>query len=232
MLTLRKAGDRGHAEHGWLDSWHTFSFADYYDPAHMGIGPLRVLNDDRIQPGTGFGLHPHRDMEILTYVLEGALSHRDSMGNGSVITPCDVQRMSAGTGVTHSERNAADSPTHLLQIWILPGRLGQPPGYEQSRFPAADKRGRLRLIASPDGKQGSVTIDQDALLHAGLFDGDERATYALSPGRQGYLHIARGSILVNKLSLNAGDAVHWSAPEALEMRAGRDAELLLFDLPA
>jgi redox-sensitive bicupin YhaK (pirin superfamily) len=232
MLTLRKAAERGHAQHGWLDSWHTFSFAEYHDPAHMGIGPLRVLNDDRIQPGTGFGTHPHRDMEIISYVLDGALGHRDSMGNGSVIVPGDVQRMSAGTGVMHSERNAADgAATHFLQIWILPRRRGQPPGYEQKHFPAADKRGTLRLIASPDGSEGSVTIDQDVRLHAALIDGPERATYRLADGRQAYLHVARGRVSVNGRGLVEGDAVHLAAAGELQIAEGGDAEILLFDLP-
>jgi len=232
MLTLRKATDRGHAKHGWLDSWHTFSFAEYHDPAHMGIGPLRVLNDDRIQPGTGFGTHPHRDMEIISYVLDGALGHHDSMGNGSVIVPGDVQRMSAGTGVMHSERNAAeDSATHFLQIWIVPRRRGQPPGYEQKHFAAADKRGRLRLIASPDGSEGSVTIDQDVRLYAALIDGAERATYRLDAGRQAYLHVARGQVGINGQPLVEGDAVHLPGAGELQITDGRDAEVLLFDLP-
>ncbi len=232
MLSLRKAEDRGHAGHGWLDSWHTFSFADYHDPAHLGIGPLRVLNDDRIQPGTGFGTHSHRDMEIVSYVLEGALAHRDSMGNGSVIVPGDVQRLSAGRGIQHSERNAADgAATHFLQIWIIPRHRGQPPGYEQKHFSAAEKRGRLRLIASPDGREGSVTIDQDVLLQAALIDGEERATHAVSPGRQAYLHVARGRIGVNGQALLAGDAVHCADPGELQIGGGTDAEILLFDLP-
>lgn len=232
MLILRKATDRGHAAHGWLDSWHTFSFADYYDASHMGVGPLRVLNDDRIQPGTGFGTHPHRDMEIISYVLEGALGHRDSMGNGSVIVPGDVQRMSAGTGVMHSERNAADAATHFLQIWIVPRRRGQPPGYEQKHFGAADKRGRLRLIASPDGEDGSVTIDQDLRLHAGLFDGEERGAVSIGGGRQAYLHLARGRLVVNDQSLAAGDAISLTAPGQITIASGQDAEVLVFDLPA
>jgi redox-sensitive bicupin YhaK (pirin superfamily) len=232
MLTLRKATDRGHARHGWLDSWHTFSFAEYHDPAHMGIGPLRVLNDDRIQPGTGFGTHPHRDMEIISYVIDGALGHRDSMGNGSVIVPGDVQRMSAGTGVMHSERNAAENAaTHFLQIWIEPRRRGQPPAYEQKHFAAADKRGRLRLIASPDGSEGSVTIDQDVRLHAALFDGAERTTHRVDSGRQAYLHVARGQVGVNGQALAEGDAVHLIGAGELQVAEGRDAEILLFDLP-
>ncbi|MCU0758699.1 MAG: pirin family protein [Steroidobacteraceae bacterium] len=233
MLQIRPAADRGHADHGWLDSWHTFSFADYHDPEHMGIGPLRVLNDDRIQPGTGFGTHPHRDMEIVSYVLDGALAHRDSMGNGSVIVPGDVQRMSAGTGVLHSEHNAAEhQPTHFLQIWFLPRHRGRAPGYEQKHFPAAEKRGRLRLVASPDGAQGSVTIDQDARLYAGLFDGAERATHSVASGRQAYLHVARGRVRVDGTTLGEGDAARLAAGGELRIEGGEDAEVLLFDLPA
>jgi hypothetical protein len=232
MLTVRKAADRGHAQHGWLDSWHAFSFADYHDPDHMGVGPLRVLNDDRIQPGTGFGTHPHRDMEIISYVLQGALGHRDSMGNGSVIVPGDVQRLSAGTGVMHSERNAAESTTHFLQIWIVPRRRGQPPGYEQKHFSAADKRGRLRLIASPDGQDGSVSIDQDLRLHAALLHGEERVVHALGAGRQAYLHVARGRVSANGQALAEGDALRLAGPGELQVAEGDDAEVLLFDLPA
>lgn len=233
MLHIRPAADRGHASHGWLDSWHSFSFADYYDPTRMGVGPLRVLNDDRIEPGSGFGSHPHRDMEIISYVLHGALAHRDSMGNGSVIVPGDVQRMSAGSGVLHSERNAAEGDTtHFLQIWIIPRRRGQMPGYEQKRFEAADKRGRLRLIASPDGAEGSVTIDQDARLHAGLFDGAEQASFTVATGRQAYLHVARGRLRLNGRALAAGDAAHLAAPGELRLDGGEDAEVLLFDLAA
>jgi redox-sensitive bicupin YhaK (pirin superfamily) len=233
MLQIRPAADRGHADHGWLDSWHTFSFADYHDPAHMGIGPLRVLNDDRIQPGTGFGTHPHRDMEIVSYVLDGALAHRDSMGNGSVIVPGDVQRLSAGTGVLHSEHNAAErQATHFLQIWFLPRHRGRAPGYEQKHFAAAEKRGRLRLIASPDGAEGSVTIDQDARLHAGLFDGAERATHVVAAGRQAYLHVARGRIRANGTVLGEGDAARLAAGGELQVEGGEGAEVLLFDLSA
>jgi len=232
MLTLRKGTDRGHAAHGWLESWHTFSFAEYYDANHLGIGPLRVLNDDRIQPGTGFGTHPHRDMEIISYVLEGALDHRDSMGNGSVIVPGDVQRMSAGTGVMHSERNAAKTATHFLQIWILPRRQGQPPGYEQKHFGTAEKRGRLRLIASPDGADGSATIDQEVRLHAGLFDGEERAAFSIGAGRQVYLHLACGHLVVNDQPLAEGDALRVTTPGEITFASGQAAELLVFDLPA
>ena len=232
MMRLRRAADRGHALHGWLDSWHTFSFADYHDPAHMAIGPLRVLNDDRIQPGTGFGTHPHRDMEIVSYVLDGALAHRDSMGNGSVIRPGDVQRMSAGTGVLHSEHNADPAAvTHFLQIWFLPARRGIAPGYEQKFFPAEQKRGRLRLVASPDGADGSVTIQQDARLYAGLLDGGERAHHALGPGRQAYVHVARGALRIDGERLGAGDAVQLRDVGDIELADGATAEVLLFDLP-
>lgn len=240
MMTLRKAQDRGHADHGWLDSWHSFSFADYHDPAHMGVGNLRVINEDRIQPGTGFGTHGHRDMEIVSYVLEGALAHQDSMGNGKaggahggVIRPGDVQRMSAGTGVLHSEFNhAKDQATHFLQIWILPRHRGIEPGYEQKHFDAESKRGRLRLIASPDGAEGSVTIHADASLSAGLFDGDEAAERALTPGRIAYVHVARGAIDVNGQRLAAGDAMTLRDEPRLLLSNGDGAEVLVFDLAA
>src|SRR5512147_1581809 len=198
VIEIRPAEERGHAQHGWLDSWHSFSFADYYDPAHMGFSALRVINEDRIQPGTGFGTHGHRDMEIISYVLEGALAHKDSMGNGSSIIPGDVQRMSAGRGVQHSEFNhAKDAVTHFLQIWIEPSVRGIAPGYEQKHFDAAAKRGRLRLVASPDGAEGSVTIHQDARLYAALLDGAESARHALAPGRNAYVHVVRGKLTVN-----------------------------------
>jgi redox-sensitive bicupin YhaK (pirin superfamily) len=230
MTELRLAGERGHANHGWLDSWHSFSFGDYYDPRHMGFGPLRVINEDRIAPGSGFPMHGHRDMEIISYVLAGALAHRDSMGNGSAIAPGDVQRMSAGTGVRHSEYNAHDGETHFLQIWIEPARLGLPPSYEQRRFPAAEKRGRLRAIAAPDGRDGSLTIHQDAVVYAGLFDGPESARLALRPGRKAYVHVARGKLAVNGLALAAGDALKTDAG-AIALADGADAEVLVFDLP-
>ena len=232
MLTIRKAEARGHANHGWLDSYHSFSFADYHDPAHMGFGPLRVINEDRVQPGSGFGTHGHRDMEIISYVLEGALGHKDSMGNGSSIVPGDVQRMSAGTGVRHSEYNhSQDQVTHFLQIWIEPKSTGIKPSYEQRHFTAADKRGRLRLIASADGRDGSVTINQDASLYAGLFDGAERAELRLAAGRKGYVHVARGAIEVNGQRLNAGDALKLDGVAAIELKDGQGAEVLAFDLP-
>ncbi|MFD1557974.1 pirin family protein [Paraburkholderia silviterrae] len=231
MLTIRRASERGHANHGWLDSWHSFSFADYFDEAHVHYGALRVLNDDRIAGGGGFGTHGHRDMEIVTYVLSGALAHRDSMGNGSTIRPGDVQRMSAGTGVMHSEFNASkDEEAHLLQIWLLPTAPGGAPGYEERRFDDADKRGRLRLIASPDGRDGSVTVQADASIHAALIDGGERAGYALPPGRRAYVHVARGALEVNGERLAAGDAAMIEAETAVTLANGEAAEVLLFDV--
>lgn len=230
MTELRLAGERGHANHGWLDSWHSFSFADYYDPRHMGFGPLRVLNEDRIAPGSGFPMHGHRDMEIISYVLAGALAHRDSIGNGSTIVPGDVQRMSAGTGVRHSEYNAHDGETHFLQIWIEPARRGLPPAYEQRRFAAAEKRGRLRPIAAPDGREGALTIHQDAVLYAGLFDGTESARLALRARRKAYVHVARGKLAVNGVALAAGDALMTDAG-TITLADGADAEVLAFDLP-
>jgi hypothetical protein len=238
MITLRRSAERGYADHGWLKSFHSFSFADYHDPRHMGVGNLRVINEDRVAPGTGFGTHGHRDMEIVSYVLEGALAHKDSMGNGTapgahagVIRPGDVQRMSAGTGVRHSEFNhAADETTHFLQIWILPDCSGIEPGYEQRRFEAAAKRGRLALVASPDGREGSVTIHADATLSAGLFDGAERLEIALDPARIAYVHLARGALRVNGLLLHAGDAVRLDDEPKLALEGGTDAEVLVFDL--
>ena len=232
MIEVRRAAERGHAQHGWLDSWHSFSFADYHDPAHMGYSALRVINEDRIQPGTGFGTHGHRDMEIVSYVLEGALAHKDSMGTGSTIVPGDVQRMSAGRGVQHSEFNhSKDGVTHFLQIWIEPNVRGIPPGYEQKHFDAASKRGRLRLVASPDGADGSVTIHQDARIYAGLFDGAERAALPLAAGRKAYLHLVRGGLTVNGTLLGAGDALKASGVADLVLEKGEGAEALLFDLP-
>jgi redox-sensitive bicupin YhaK (pirin superfamily) len=231
MDELRLARERDHAEHGWLDSWHSFSFADYYDPHHMGFSALRVINEDRVQPGRGFGTHGHRDMEIISYVLEGSLGHRDSMGTGSTIRPGDVQRMSAGTGVMHSEFNhEPQGVTHFLQIWIEPGVRGIAPSYEQKHYSEADKRGRLRVIASPDGRDGSVTIHQDALLFAGLFDGAEQARYRLEGGRKGYVHVARGRVDVNAHRLSAGDALKSDGGE-LVIERGEGAEVLVFDLP-
>ncbi|UUX95591.1 pirin family protein [Aquabacterium sp. J223] len=232
MIELRAGADRGHADHGWLKSQHSFSFADYHDPQHMGFGPLRVINEDRVAPGMGFGTHGHRDMEIVSYVLEGELAHQDSMGNGSVIRPGDVQRMSAGTGVRHSEFNhAKDRTTHFLQIWIEPAERGIAPGYEEKHFPEAAKRGRLALLASPDGGEGSVTLHQDARLYAGLFDGDERASLQLAAGRLGYVHLARGTLTVNGRALVAGDALKLAGEPELRLEAGDGAEVLVFDLP-
>ncbi|HEU5294618.1 MAG TPA: pirin family protein [Burkholderiaceae bacterium] len=232
MITLRKSADRGFADHGWLKSQHSFSFADYYDADHMGFGNLRVINEDRIAPGTGFGTHGHRDMEILSYVLEGALAHRDSIGNGATIVPGELQRMSAGRGVMHSEYNAARDATHFLQIWILPSQRGIDPGYEQKAFRDGEKRGRLRLVASPDGRDGSLTLHADAKLYAGLLDGSERAQLTLAPGRLGYVHVARGTLQVNGQPLTAGDAALLSSEPQVELKAGSDAEVLVFDLAA
>jgi hypothetical protein len=232
MIELRPGNERGHARHGWLESYHSFSFADYYDPRHMGLGALRVINEDRVQPGTGFGTHGHRDMEIISYVLAGSLGHQDSMGNGSTIVPGDVQRMSAGSGVRHSEyNNEKAGVTHFLQIWIEPNVVGIPPSYEQKHFAAGEKRGRLRLIASPDGAEGSVRIHQEARIYAGLFDAAERARHALAPGRLGYVHVARGKVEVNGHALAAGDALKTDAG-SLELARGEDAEVLVFDLSA
>jgi redox-sensitive bicupin YhaK (pirin superfamily) len=234
MLTLRKSQDRGYADHGWLKSHHSFSFAEYHDPDHMGFGNLRVINEDRIAPGTGFGTHAHRDMEIVSYVLDGAIAHKDSMNNSSSIVPGEVQRMSAGTGVRHSEFNhAADKTTHFLQIWILPDRQGIAPGYEQKAFSAADKRGVLKLVASPDGPrhvQGSVTIHADASIYAGLFDGAERAELALDNKRLAYAHVVRGTVNVNGRALAAGDAAKLAGESRLVIDQGHEAEVIVFDL--
>jgi redox-sensitive bicupin YhaK (pirin superfamily) len=240
MITLRKSGERGFADHGWLKSRHSFSFADYYDPKHMGFGNLRVINEDRIAPGTGFGTHGHRDMEIVSYVLEGELAHKDSMGNGAaggahagVIRPGDVQRMSAGRGVMHSEFNhAPKDTTHFLQIWIQPDVRGIEPGYEQKRFEAAEKRGRLRLVASPDARDGSVTLHADAAIHAGLFDRGESAELALDPARKAYVHLVRGTLVVNGQSLSGGDALALEGESRLVLNDGDDAEVIVFDLAA
>ena len=232
MIELRPSADRGYADHGWLKSFHSFSFAGYQDPRHMGFGPLRVINEDRIAPGTGFGTHGHRDMEIISYVFEGALAHKDSMGNGSVIRPGDVQRMSAGRGVMHSEFNhEAAGETHFLQIWIEPAQIGIAPGYEERHFDAAAKRGRLVLIASPDGAQGSVRLHQDARVHAGLFDGDEQADLLVAPGRRVYLHVGRGSVEINGQRLAAGDAAKFTDEQRFRLSGGQQAEVLVFDLP-
>ena len=232
MQEVRRAGDRGHADHGWLSSYHSFSFAGYHDPEHVQFGPLRVINEDRVVPGAGFGTHGHRDMEILSYVLEGELAHKDSTGTSSTIRPGDVQRMSAGTGVMHSEFNASqERPVHFLQIWILPDRLGIAPGYEERRFEAAEKRGQLRLIASPDRAEGSVRLQQDARVYAGLLDGEERAHLDAGAGRRIYVHVARGQLAVNDVTLGAGDALKLTDTPRVKLRDGRDAEVLVFDLP-
>jgi hypothetical protein len=232
MLTVRKAEERGHANHGWLDSWHTFSFADYYDPAEMGYGALRVINDDKVEPGQGFGTHGHRDMEIITYVLEGALEHKDSMGNGSVIRPGNVQRMSAGTGVRHSEFNPSrEERVHLLQIWIEPKFTGVRPSYEEKEFTPAEKTGRLRLIAAPDGREGSVTIHQDALVYAALLDGRNAVAHALAPARRAYVHIARGAVKLNGIELKGGDGAKIVGESKLDFGGAKQAEVLVFDLP-
>ncbi len=230
MQEIRKSKDRGYADHGWLRSFHTFSFADYYDPGHMGFGPLRVINEDRINPDKGFGTHGHRDMEIISYVLDGELAHKDSMGNGSSIVPGDVQRMSAGSGVRHSEFNHAKSVTHFLQIWIEPNELGIEPGYEQKHFDAASKRGQLRLIASSDARDGSVKIHQDASLYAALVDGAEKVAHVLAAGRRAYVHVALGKVTVNGTPLEAGDAMKISSAGPVVLEQGASAEVLLFDL--
>jgi len=233
MLTLRKSLERGYADHGWLKSYHSFSFAGYHDPAHMGWGNLRVINEDRIDPGKGFGTHGHRDMEIISYVLEGNLAHKDSMGNVKGIPPGDVQRMSAGSGVMHSEFNhAAGQTTHFLQIWIEPNVRGIAPGYEQKTIAPAEKRGALRLVASPDGAQDSVSMHADARLYASLFDGDETATLALDPARKGYVFLVRGALSVNGQALAAGDAALLSGESQVTLTQGTDAEVLVFDLAA
>ena len=232
MVTIRKSSERGHANHGWLEARHSFSFAGYQDPEHMGFGPLRVINEDRVQAGRGFGSHGHRDMEIITWILGGALAHKDSMGNGSTIRPGDVQRMSAGSGVMHSEFNPSqDEPTHLLQIWIEPDRRGVEPSYEETHFPAETRQGRLRLIASNDGREGSVTIHQDAAVYATLLDGHDPVRQPVAPGRRAYVHVARGEVVVNGQPLSAGDALKAEGEHELVLEHGRGAEVLVFDLP-
>jgi len=231
MMTLRASGERGHADHGWLKSFHSFSFAGYYDPDHMGFGNLRVINEDRVAAGRGFGTHGHQNMEIISYVLSGELAHKDSMGNVKGIPPGDVQRMSAGTGVQHSEFNHAEGQTtHFLQIWIEPNVKGIAPSYEQKTFPEAEKRGALRLVASPDGALGSVLIHADARLYAGLFDGDESTTLALDPQRKSYVHLVRGQLDVNGQTLQPGDALALQSESQLQLAHGQDAEVLVFDL--
>jgi redox-sensitive bicupin YhaK (pirin superfamily) len=231
MLTVRRSEDRGHADHGWLNAYHSFSFADYYDPQHMNFGSLRVINEDRVQPGRGFGQHGHRDMEIITYILDGALEHKDSMGNGSVIRPGDVQRMSAGSGVMHSEYNHSQSEmVHLLQIWITPRITGMRPGYEEKHFDAADKRGKLRLIAAPDGRDGAVTIHQDAFVYASLLDPGDALDHTLAAGRKAYVHVARGTVHVNGETLKAGDGAKIAGESRISFTGAKDAEVLLFDM--
>jgi redox-sensitive bicupin YhaK (pirin superfamily) len=231
MITVRRSAERGHAEHGWLDSRHTFSFADYYDPAHMGFRALRVINEDRVAAAQGFGKHSHRDMEIISYVLEGGLEHKDSMGTGAVIRPGDVQRMSAGTGVTHSEFNASRrDPVHFLQIWILPDQRGIAPSYEQKTFSPDDKAGQLRLVASPDGQDASVRIRADAKMYAGVFARGQTAEHALAPGRHAWVHVVRGNARVGGVELAAGDAVSLSEERTVRIEGIDGGELLVFDL--
>ncbi len=232
MLEIRKSNDRGHADHGWLQSQHSFSFADYYDPQQMGFGPLRVINEDRVAPGQGFGTHGHKDMEIISYVLAGALEHKDSLGTGSVLHYGDVQRMSAGSGVRHSEFNGSkEQPVHFLQIWIEPNVKGIAPSYEEKHFAQEAKRGALRLIASGDGREGSVTVHQDASIYATLLDGDERAALTLADGRIGYVHVVGGQVNVNGVTLMGGDAARISAEQAVTLEQAKGAEVLVFDLP-
>lgn len=232
MIEVRRANERGHANHGWLESYHTFSFADYMDPKHVEFGPLRVINEDRVVPGAGFGTHGHRDMEIISYVLEGELAHKDSTGTSSVIRPGDVQRMSAGRGVQHSEfNNSRSQPVHFLQIWIKPDVLGISPEYEEKRFTPEEKRGILRLIASPGGADGSVRIHQDTQVYAGLFDGVERGLLEVKPGRRIYVHVARGQVTANGEALAAGDGLKLTDAASLSLSNGSNAEVLVFDLP-
>lgn len=230
-MEIRRSDERGHAQHGWLDSFHSFSFADYYDPEHMGFGPLRVINEDRVQAGQGFGTHGHRDMEIISYVLEGGLAHRDSMGNGSTLKPGDVQRMSAGTGVRHSEYNASDKePVHFLQIWIEPAQSGLKPGYEQKTFAKEGRDGRLQRVASPDGRDGSLTIHQDAHLFLGDLRQGQQLTYALPSGRYAWVQVARGEVLLNGERLRAGDGAAIAEEQQLTFTTDGSGEVLLFDL--
>ena len=232
MMTLRRAGDRGHANHGWLDSYHTFSFGRYYDPKHLGFSNLRVINDDTVAPGGGFATHGHTDMEIISYVLSGALEHKDSMGNGSVIRPGDVQRMSAGTGVTHSEYNhSATEPVHFLQIWLEPNRLGVAPEYDQIHFSAEQRSGRLVLLASPDGRDGSIATHQDALLYGTLLAEGESVAHPVTAGRRAYVHMARGRGQVNGQELAAGDGLAIERSDELHLQGVDQAEVLVFDLP-
>jgi redox-sensitive bicupin YhaK (pirin superfamily) len=231
MHSIRRGNERGHFNHGWLDTYHSFSFAEYQDPEHMGFASLRVINDDTVAPAQGFGTHGHRDMEIITYILDGALEHKDNMGNGSVIRPGDVQRMSAGTGVMHSEFNPSKTDSvHLLQIWILPDTQGAKPGYEEKHFDAESKRGRLRLVASKGGREGSVSLNQDANIFAALLDGPQSVEHGLANGRRAYLHVARGKVTVNGEKLTGGDAMKISGETAVRLEQAAQAEVLLFDL--
>src|SRR5579884_676422 len=231
MIRIRKAAERGHFDHGWLDTYHTFSFADYFAPTQLGFRSLRVINDDRVQPGQGFGMHGHRDMEIVTYVLEGALEHRDSLGNGSVLRPGELQHMTAGTGVRHSEFNPSDKEwVHLYQIWLLPDQKGLEPSYEQKAFPEKERQGKLRLVASPTGEQGSLTIHQDARLYLSILKAGESVAHTLTPGRHAWLQVLRGQAALNGHALSAGDGVAVSQEEQLEIRGQNDAEIMLFDL--
>jgi redox-sensitive bicupin YhaK (pirin superfamily) len=232
MIALRKSAERGYAQHGWLESWHSFSFADYRDPAQVRFGPLRVINEDIVQPGTGFKMHGHRDMEILTYILSGTLRHRDNMGHGGDIRSGEIQLMRAGSGVMHSELNpSADASVHLLQIWIMPDRQGLTPGYWQNSIPPEAKRGRWCLLVSPDGEAGSLHIQQDARVSAACLDGVETLSYPLAPGRRAYLHVARGSLQANGYRLAAGDALKYQGEAAVELGRAQVAEVILFDLP-
>jgi redox-sensitive bicupin YhaK (pirin superfamily) len=231
MIRVRKAYERGHFDHGWLDTHHTFSFARYYDPRHMGFRALRVINEDRVAPGTGFGTHPHEDMEIVTYVLDGALAHRDSLGTGSTIRPGELQRMTAGTGITHSEFNPSETePVHLYQIWLLPEREGLEPSYEQKAFPEEERHNRLQLVASPNGRDGSLTILQDARLYLASLDGGREVTHEVSPGRHAWLQVLRGGVGLNGLKLSAGDGAAVSDESSLAINADGPSEVLLFDL--
>ena len=231
MITIRSATERGHAQHGWLDSYHTFSFGNYSDPKHMGFRSLRVINEDRVEPGQGFGTHSHRDMEIITFVLDGAVAHKDSINNTAIVRPGEVQRMSAGTGISHSEFNpSTDELTHFLQIWILPDRQGLPPSYEQIAFPLEERHGKLRLIASPDGKDRSVTIHQDVKLLTAVLDSEQQVTYELQPDRHAWLQITRGAVSLNGQQLKAGDGAAIGQESQLTIRANTASEILLFDL--
>ena len=232
MITRRPAAERGHANHGWLDTWHSFSFADYFDEEHMGFGPLRVINEDRVAPAAGFGMHGHKDMEIVTYLLDGALEHRDSLGTGSVIRPGEIQLMRAGTGIRHSEFNHSQAaPVHLLQIWIMPDQTGAAPGYQQKEFSLTERRDRLRLIVSPEGAEGSLSILQDARIYDASLSKGAKLSHPQKPGRRAWLQVARGAVALNGAHLVAGDGAAVENETMLEIAAAQDTELLLFDLP-